>query len=71
MTLIIPYTSEQLTWHLQNNVQPSINKQTIQKIVEQCNLVNMGEMELTDEIAPGSNITVADMLTDLNIDYND
>jgi hypothetical protein len=71
MTLQIPYTSQQLTWHLQNNVEPRLNSHTIEKIVSQCNLVNMGEMSLMDEIAPGANITVAEMLQDLNIDYTD
>lgn len=70
MTLIIPYTIEQLNWHLANNVMPSLNKQTREKIVEQCNLVNMGEMSLEDEIVGGSNVTVAEMLIDLKIDFN-
>lgn len=69
MTLIIPYTSEQLTWHLANNVF-NLNEETVDKIVAQCNLVNMGEMSLTDEIAPGANVTVAEMLNDLKIEYN-
>lgn len=69
MTLIIPYTSQQLDWHLQNNVF-GINRETIDKIVEQCNLVNMGEMKLTDEIAPGSGVSVAEMLEDLKIEFN-
>lgn len=71
MTLTIPYTSKELTWHLQNNVMPKLNAPTIEKIVEQCVLVNMGEMSLSDEIAPGANVTVEEMLTDLKIDYND
>lgn len=70
MTLIIPHTPEQLYWHLQNNVMPALNKQTQDKIVEQCNLVNMGLMYLEDEIVEGSGITVADMLSDLRIEHN-
>lgn len=70
MTLIIPYTSAQLQYHLQNNAMPRLNSTTIDKIVEQCNLVNMGHMELEDEIAPGSGVTVAQMLEDLQIDFN-
>jgi len=70
MTLIIPYTSQQLYWHLNNNVW-GMNRETVDKIVEQCNLVNMGEMLLTDEIAPGSGVTVAEMLDDLKIEYNE
>jgi hypothetical protein len=69
MTLIIPYTSDQLEWHLQNNAMPKLNKSTIDKIVEQCNLVNMGAMNLNDEIEAGANITVAEMLEDLQIDF--
>jgi hypothetical protein len=71
MTLIIPYTSEQLQWHLVNNcIFSSLSNEAIEKIVEQCNLVNMGQMDLGDEIAPGANVTVAQMLEDLHIDYN-
>lgn len=70
MTLIIPYTSDQLSWHLHNNATPRLNSDTVNKIVEQCNLVNMGQMDLSDEIVTGSNITIADMLSDLHIDYN-
>lgn len=70
MTLIIPYTSAQLENHLRYNVLPSINEPTIEKIIEQCNLVNMGAMNLGDEIAPGANVTVAEMLEDLRIDFN-
>ena len=69
MTLIIPYTSEQLTWHLRSNIF-GLSQPTIDKIVEQCNLVNMGQMELEDEIAPDSGITIADMLADIKIEYN-
>lgn len=69
MQQIIPYTSEQLTWHLGNNVLPSLTPLTIGKIVTTCNMVNEGNASLNDEVAPG--VTVADMLTDLKIDYND
>jgi hypothetical protein len=48
-----------------------LNADTIDKIIEQCNFVNMGQIDLDDEIAEGSGITVADMLSDLRIDYND
>ena len=70
MTLIIPFTSEQLQWHLQGNVF-GLSQKTIDKIVEQCNLVNMRQLSLDDEIAEGSGITIADMLIDLKIDFND
>lgn len=70
MTLIIPYTSRELWWHLQNNVT-GLQPKTIDKIVEQCNLVNMGDLDLDDEIAPGSKTTIADMLTDLKIEFNE
>ena len=71
MTMQIPFTSFELQWHLQNNVEPRLNKQTIEKVVEICNLVNMGEMCLDDEISEGTGIYVSDMLTDLHIEYND
>jgi hypothetical protein len=70
MTLIIPYTSSQLEWHLRNNVFPSVNESAIERIAEQCNLVNMGMVDLSDEVVPGSGVSVADMLEDLKIDYN-
>lgn len=69
MTMVIPYTSQQLLWHLGNNVF-RLNRETQEKIVEQCQLVNMGIMRLTDEIAPQAGITIAEMLEDLNIEYN-
>ena len=70
MTMTIPFTSRELWWHLQHNVI-GLTPKTIDKIVEQCNLVNMGELSLDDEIAPGSNTTVAEMLEDLKIEFND
>jgi hypothetical protein len=70
MTLIIPFTSEQITWHLKNNIQPKLKKQTIEKIVTLCNLVNMQEINLDDEITEGSCVSVAAMLDDLKIEYN-
>lgn len=71
MSLQIPYTSEQLTWHLQNNVEPKLNSGTIFIIVSQCASVNRKEKHLQDEIVNGSGITIEEMLIDLHIDFND
>jgi hypothetical protein len=65
---IIPYNANQLYWHLTYNVF-GLASQTIDKIVEQCNLVNEGKMDLDDEIVKGSGVTMADMLEDLKIDF--
>ena len=70
MNLQIPYTKEQLTWHLKSNVMAQLTDSTIEKIVQQCNLVNIGEMDLQDEIIPG-NCTIEEMLIDLHIDFNE
>lgn len=67
--MIIPYSSDALTWHLSANtfgMQPS----TIERIVNTCEAVNRGEKSLEDELTPDAGITVAEMLDDLQIDYN-
>ena len=70
MTMQIPLTSFEIKRHLQNNVL-DIRPQTIDKIVEICNLVNMGEMCLDDEIEEGSGLYISDMLKELHIEYID
>lgn len=65
--MIIPYNSTEITWHLRNNVVPALTPSTIEAICYQCNLVNNGLMCLSDEIAEGTGITMADMLEDLHI----
>lgn len=70
MTLQIPYTSNQLQWHLQNNVEPKLNESTIQKIITVCNFVNMGQSKLEDFVSCYTDVTIGEMLDDLKIDYN-
>jgi hypothetical protein len=69
MSNIIPYNSEQLRYHLANNVQPYLNHTAIEAIVKICGKVNAGEMSLDDQIAPNMNepCTVAEMIEDLKI----
>ncbi len=66
---IIPYNSEQLRWHLTNNAF-GLSDKTANKIIKQCELVNSGTLSIHDKIAPKSNVTIGDMLDDLQIDYN-
>lgn len=68
MYATIPFTEQQLTWHLQNNVMPSLNDATIEKIVAQCNKVNAGELSLDDEVSLNSDVTIREMLEDLHIE---
>lgn len=67
---IIPYNETQLRWHLTNNVM-GLSPDTINKIIQDCNDVNEGLKELTSEIGPNTGVSIADMLDDLKIDYNE
>lgn len=71
MSRIIEFTPNQIRWHLENNVHEALNEETIEKIVVQCTRINMREINLSDEIAPGSGVSIQDMLTDLKIDFNE
>lgn len=66
---IIPYTREALEWHLRSNVFGLLDI-TIAKVLDICDQVNNGEMELLDTIGK-SNTTIAELLDDMHIDYND
>lgn len=66
---IIPYTREQLQWHLTGNVF-GLTTNTIERIIGQCEGLNEGLYDLNDEVAPDTGISFAEMLDDLKIDYN-
>lgn len=67
---IIPYTREQLQWHLTNNGF-GLSQNTIGHILDQCEGLNEGLDDLNDEISPDTGVSFADMLDDLKIEYND
>jgi hypothetical protein len=67
---VVPYNREQLHWHLNNNAF-GMSPETIEQIISQCEGLNEGLHLLTDEIAPNTGVSFGEMLTDLQIDYND
>lgn len=67
--MIIPYSSETLTWHLSSNVF-GLSPQTIDGIVRNCQSINEGNSDLDEEMLTGCGFTNRDMLDDLQIDYN-
>ena len=67
--LIIPYTSAGIRWHLTNNVF-GLTDYTIDNIVLMCEKVNRGEVDIhSDHLNIGC--TPAEMLADLQIEYNE
>jgi hypothetical protein len=66
---LIPYADTELRWHLSYNVFPKLNSSTIDHIIETIEKVNEGELQLDDEIKPGTGVTVSEMLEDLQIEF--
>lgn len=67
---IIPYTSEQLSYHLYNNFYPGYSDDAIAKIIETCEKVNSGEWSIHDCIE-GTDVLVWEMLDDMRIEYEE
>lgn len=67
---IIPYTSEQLSYHLYNNFYPGYSDATIAQIIETCDEVNKGVLSIHDCI-DGTEIPIWEMLNDMRIEYEE
>lgn len=65
---IIPFSREAIQWHLQSNVI-GLTDYTIQNILNRCDQLNDGTITLDQDIMTGC--TMAEMLDDLKIEYND
>lgn len=62
------HTKEQIKWHLTNNVLPTLDKTTIEKIIKTIDKFNKGKITLDSQIAKGANCTVGEMFDDLQIE---
>ena len=62
------HTTEQIKWHLENNVLPTLDNETIGKILTTIEKFNEGELTLDSQIAKGANCTVSEMFEDLQIE---
>lgn len=64
---IIPYERHAIEWHLSANC--GYDHYGIKGICDLIDQVNEGSKELSDEIAPNTGVSIAEMLDDLKIDY--
>jgi len=62
------HTTEQIKWHLENNVFPTLHNETIDKILVTIDKFNKGKLTLDSQIAKGANCTVGEMFDDLQIE---
>jgi hypothetical protein len=65
---VIPYTREQLTWHLRSNAG-IWSDVAMEKIISQIEKVTSGEASLKDFISDSVEVKIWEMLDDLKIDY--
>ena len=61
-------TTQQIKWHLLNNVQPPLNRQTADNIIKTITQFNNAEKSLDDEIFDGAGVTLSEMFEDLKIE---
>jgi hypothetical protein len=62
---------ENLEWHIRNNFIPPYSEQAIQGMLKTCEDFQNGKLKLTDEIASGSGVTVAELFEDLRLELVD
>jgi len=62
--------TQHLNWHLQNNVLPSLTESTIDKIINECERFNRGEIGYDTPVANGQ-LIFGEMIEDLKIDLID
>ena len=69
MKTIVSYPTNSLLWHLYNNC--GLKEKAVNGIIKTINQLNAGKLTLSSRIVPSSDCTVAEMLEDLHIDYED
>jgi hypothetical protein len=64
-------TKDQLRWHIESNFAPRYAEITINGMIQTLTEYADGTRDINDPIAPGTTVTVSDLLDDLRLDPQD